>query len=279
MVELQGADVASSEGARSSCAKSGPGARRQLDFAQSHFCESYVCACLLTAQTKELLKIYYLIKITRHLRKDLSHLVDFIGSAKLYDSVSCGLLWLKATDGRRRWKRWPGASSGLQNSNPDLLYLWNYRNLDTCLIKVFCLFENVSFFFLPCCWFVQELPRFEVAGLSSAVVKCQSKNNGGEFLVSWPYIWIGDVSLYVSVRAVHFLLRRSQILCRMSWELGRGTAGGWEVAGINMLKYILTKAFDVPVRVESSLWDWGQLSAADLRGVYEQINLCRLSIC
>ena len=92
-------------------------------------------------------------------------------------------------------------------------------------------------------------------------------------------IWIKDVCMYVSVRVLHFLLRRSQISCHMAWEWGRGTTRGWEAVCINMSKYILTNAFDVPVRIESSPWDRGQLSATDLRGVYEQINLCRLSIC
>lgn len=147
-----------------------------------------VCVCLLAVQMKELLKLYYLIKITRQLRKDLSHLDDFIGSAKLYGFVSCSLPRLKATAGRGRWKRWPGVSSKLQNSNPDLLHLWNYRSLGTCLMKVFCLFESVSFFFLQCCWLVWDSSHFEVSGLSSAVVKCQGKNNGGEVIVSWAYM-------------------------------------------------------------------------------------------
>lgn len=38
-------------------------------------------------------------------------------------------------------------------------------------------------------------------------------------------IYRSGTCVYVSVSAVRFLLRRSQILCHMSWELGRGAAG------------------------------------------------------
>lgn len=189
----------------------------------------------------------------------------------LLDQLNCMTLlavvcldW-KLTAGGRRWKRWPGVSSKLQNSSPDPSHLWNCRSLDTSLIKVFCLFESVTFFFLQCCWLVRDSSCFEVAGLSSAVVKFQGKNNGGEVIVSW---------VHVDQRRVF----ACQGTCS-SFSPEEKSRFTWEAACINMPKYILTNAFGVPVRIESSSWDGGQLSAADLRGVYEQINLCRLSIC
>lgn len=49
-----------------------------------------------------------------------------------------------------------------------------------------------------------------------------------------------------------------------SCGVGRGSTWGWDrQQGINMSKYILTNAFDVPVRIGLASWDRGQLSAAD----------------
>lgn len=220
---------------------------------------------------KELLKLYYLIKITRHLRKDLSHLDDFIGSAKLYDIVSCSLPQLKATAGGRRWKRWPGVSSKLQNSNLDRSHLWGFRSLGTCLVKVFCLFESVSFFFLC----VSDL--FEIHLALTWLGSLLQLSNAGARIVEGKclkLIWIKDVCVCECTCSSFSPKEKSH-------GMGEGKRYCSEMrgSGINMPRYILTNAFNVPVRTESSLWDRGQLSAADLRGVYERINLCRLSIC
>lgn len=150
-------------------------------------------------------------------------------------------------EGYSWWRRWPGVSSKWQNSNPGFLHLWNPSSLGSCLIKVFCLFESVPFFFLL--WLVQDPARFEGAGLPSTVVRCEGKNNGGEVIVFRAYMDQRGVREYVNVHVLHFLLRRSQILCHMAWEWGRGAAWGWEAVGINMPKYILTNAFSVPVRI------------------------------
>lgn len=159
-------------------------------------------------------------------------------------AVAC-LDWkLQLAEGGGR--RWPGVSSKLQNSNPGFLHPWNYRSLGTCLIKVFCLFEGVPFFFLQCCWLVRDPSRFDGAGLPSPGVRVRIMEGS---LLCLELIWIRGVCVYVNVHVLHFLLRRSQISCHMAWEWGRGAAWGWEAVGINMPKYILTNAFSVPVRI------------------------------
>lgn len=49
----------------------------------------------------------------------------------------------------------------------------------------------------------------------------------------------------------------------ITWYGKRLHLGMGQAAGINMPKYILINAFDVPVRIELAPWDRGQLSAAD----------------
>lgn len=116
------------------------------------------------------------------MRKDLSHLDDFIGSAKPYDSVSCSLPQLKAAAGGRRWKRWPGVSSKLQNWNPDLFLFHSERR------RVW------ARAWLGCYLFSRHLTL--MVRFSPAVVKCEGKNNGWEIVHC-------VLSLYGSKTCVH----------------------------------------------------------------------------
>lgn len=77
-----------------------------------------------------------------------------------------------------------------------------------------------------------------MAGLSSAVVKCQGQNFGGKLLC-------------LELRCI-----KDMYVCECMWRFhitwygNRVHLGMRQAAGINMPKYILTNAFDVPVRIE-----------------------------
>lgn len=76
-----------------------------------------------------------------------------------------------------------------------------------------------------------------MAGLSPVVVKCQGKNIGGELCLELR--WIKDVYVCECMWRFHIMW------CEKRFHLGMRQA-----AGINMPKYILTNAFDVPDRIE-----------------------------
>lgn len=175
-------------------------------------------------------------------------------------------LQLVEQDGRGGLEWAPNCTISIQISSTSEM------SLGTCLIRVFRLFESVLLFPLALLTCLRSILPW-----SGQVLFCRWEMSGWEG-------WRGNYSLCPEL--VRIKVACTYALPVFSWgEVGfhvtcRGEEAplGLRGSGYQYTEYILTKAFNVPVRKQPSPRDRGQLSAADSRGVYEQINLCLLSI-